>query len=86
MDSLGSGIWSGFRGNSTLPVPPDWPNGQCSQIKNNDVSVGGNPVGNVGGGGWTEKYGERRYILVTVAALYAVPGLWGGVDGGSNNV
>ena len=44
---------------SGRPQRPHWsvladcPNGQHCQVKNNDMSDEGDPVGDIGGGGWT---------------------------------
>ena len=68
------------------PVPSDCTDGQLCQVKNDDVSASGDPVGNVGGGIWPVKYRESRYLLVTAVASSTVSGLWFGVDGGVNDV
>ena len=46
------------------------------------MSAWGDPVSNVGEGGWTEKYMERNHLIVEAEVLSVVIGLWGVVDGG----
>ena len=67
------------------PDPPDWPDGKLCQVTNDDVSAGRDPVGNVRGGGWMEKYRETIYLTGKDEMLSAVLGLRGGVDDGVNN-
>ena len=57
--------------------PPDFPDGQCCQVKNYDMSSGGDPVGNVRGGGWAEKYGKRSYLPGNDVELSSMPRLRG---------
>ena len=79
-----SGMASGGPQCTYWPVTPDWSDGKLRQVKNDDVSVRGDPVGNVGGGSWTDKYRERGYLPRKAALLSAVLVLQGEVDGGGN--
>ena len=83
---MGRRIHIGFRGPSTSLLAcsvglAEYPMLPSKKI---DLSAGGNPVSNVKGGGWPQKYREMSYLSGTAAASYAVPVMWGGVDCKSN--
>ena len=62
-----------------------FPNGKCRKVKKNDVSAVGNQIRNVGGGGWTSKYRERRYLLGKAVVSSSVHIMKGGVGGRVND-
>ena len=66
---------SGYHKLPYWSVTPDWPDSQRCQVKNDDMSSGGDPVGNVGGDDGASNYGERIYLPVNSVASSAVPGL-----------
>ena len=67
-------------------VPQDLIGGQRLQVQNYDVSVMDDIIGNIRGGGGTDKYRESSYLLVEATVTTTMPIIWVGVDGRFNDV